>query len=75
MQRSDQELSGIKDVQKHSRAIGVSVSPCHIDRDKLHVVLAAVMKLPEDFDLKFIQPKFWRSVGSESGCTGVVAGQ
>jgi hypothetical protein len=45
------------------------------DRDKLRVVLAADMKLPEDFDLKFIQPKFWRSVGSESGCTGVVAGQ
>jgi hypothetical protein len=52
-----------------------SVSPCHIDRDKLRVVLAADMKLPEDFELKFIQPKFWRSVGSESGCTGVVAGQ
>ena len=45
------------------------------NKDPVDKVLAADMKLPEDFDLKFIQPKFWRSVGSESGCTGVLAGQ
>ena len=45
------------------------------NKDPVDKVLAADMKLPEDFKLKFIQPKFWRSVVSESGCTGVVAGQ
>ena len=45
------------------------------NKDPVDKVLVADMKLPEDFELKFIQPKFWRSVGSESGCTGVLAGQ
>lgn len=45
------------------------------NKDPVDKVLAADMKLSEDFELKFIQSKFWRSVGSESGCTGVVAGQ